>query len=117
RLLVGDLLQEMGDVEGARQAYLKPKPGSSEYPAAQAKLAWNYQQAGDKAGALKLARGGAATGDPDARLTLADLLRANEQFPEAIQLLNGLISESKTPDWRLHYARGTAYDRSGEWKK
>ncbi len=114
-LMVGDLLQESGDVEGARAAYQRPKPGQPEYAAAQAKLAWSYQNAGDKVGAIKLARAGAATGDSDARLTLADLLRADEQYPEAIKLLSGLIAEAKQPDWRLYYARGASYERHGDW--
>ncbi|WP_296596903.1 tetratricopeptide repeat protein [Phenylobacterium sp.] len=116
-LMLGDLLQQNGDVENARLAYSKPKATSAEFPAAQAKLAWSYQSAGDKEGALKLARTGAATGDPEARTTLSDLLRANEQYPEAIDLLNGLIADAKTPDWQLYYARGQAYERSGDWKK
>ncbi|MCH1927714.1 tetratricopeptide repeat protein, partial [Shewanella sp. C31] len=93
--------------EGARAAYARPKPGSPEFPAAQAKLAWSHQLAGDKAKAVELARRAAASGDPDARLTLADLLRANEQYEEAVQILGGLIGESQTPDWRLYFARGS----------
>lgn len=116
-LMLGDLLQQNGDVDNARLAYSKPKATSAEFPAAQAKLAWSYQSAGDKDGALKLARTGAATGDTEARTTLSDLLRANEQYPEAIELLNGLIADAKTPDWQLYYARGQAYERSGDWKR
>ncbi|OHB30378.1 MAG: hypothetical protein A2790_17355 [Phenylobacterium sp. RIFCSPHIGHO2_01_FULL_69_31] len=116
-LMLGDLLQQNGDVEGARLAYSKPKPTSAEFPAAQAKLAWSYQSAGDKEGALRLARTGAATGDTEARTTLSDLLRANEQYPEAIEILNGVIAEAKAPDWQLHYARGQAFERSGRWKE
>jgi tetratricopeptide (TPR) repeat protein len=116
-LLVGDLLQDGGDVDGARAAYMRPRAGAPEYPAAQAKLAWSYQSAGDKEGALRLARAGAATGQFDARLTLADLLRADEQYPEAVQILNGLIQEARSPDWRLHYARGSSYERLGDWPK
>lgn len=114
-LMLGDVLQQAGDVEGARRAYLKPKPDSAEFPAAQAKLAWSYQTAGDKAGALKMARTAAATGDTEARITLSDLLRVNEAYPEAIALLNDLIAEAKTPDWQLYYARGQAYERTGRW--
>jgi tetratricopeptide (TPR) repeat protein len=115
-LMVGDVLQELGDVEGARAAYSRPKPGAPEYPAGQAKLAWSYQTAGDSATAIRLARAGAATGDRDARLTLADLLRATEAYPESIQLLSGLIGDARQPDWRLHYARGAAFERHGDWK-
>jgi tetratricopeptide (TPR) repeat protein len=116
-LMLGDLLQQNGDVEGARTAYSKPKSNSAEFPAARAKLAWSYQSAGDKEGALRLARAGAATGDREARTTLSDLLRANESYPEAIEILNGLIAEAKEPDWQLYYARGQAYERTGKWKE
>ena len=114
-LMLGDLLQSRGDHDGARAAYGKLKPNSAEFPAAQAKLAWSYQSAGDKETALKLARAAAATGDPEGRLTLSDLLRANEQYDEAIQILTSLITESKSPDWALYYARGQAYERSERW--
>lgn len=116
-LMLGDLLQQNGDVDGARLAYSKPKANTAEFPAAQAKLAWSYQSAGDKEGALKLARAGAATGDREARTTLSDLLRANELYPEAIEILNTLIAEAKAPDWQLYYARGQAYERTGTWKE
>lgn len=116
-LMVGDFLQGAGDVEGARAAYGRPKPSSPEYPSAQAKLAWSYQQAGDKATALKLARAAAATGDADARLTLSDLLRANEEYDESVRLLGELIAESRTPDWRLYYARGAALSQMDRWKE
>jgi tetratricopeptide (TPR) repeat protein len=116
-LMVGDILQQQGDPDGARAAYEKPKPGSAEFPAAQAKLAWSYQAAGDKEQALKLARAAAATGDYEGRLTLSDLLRSDERYPEAIELLNGLIADAKAPDWQLYYARGQAYERSGQWPK
>ncbi len=113
--MVGDLMQSGGDAEAARAAYSHPKPGSVEYAAAQAKLAWTYQAADDKETALKLARAAAASGDSDARVTLADLLRADELYPEAAQVLSGLIAESKTPDWRLLYSRGVAYERMNRW--
>jgi tetratricopeptide (TPR) repeat protein len=116
-LMVGDLMQAAGDSEAARQAYAKPRPGSAEHAAAQAKLAWTYESAGDHDTALKLARAAAASGDADARLTLADLLRANEQFPEAAQLLSGLIKDSAAPDWRLYYARGVTLERLGRWNE
>jgi len=116
-LMLGDILQQNGDVDGARAAYLKPKSNTTEFPAAQAKLAWSYQSAGDKEGALKLARTAAATGDTEARITFSDLLRANENYPEAITLLDSLIAEAKAPDWQLHYARGQAYERTGRWRE
>ena len=114
-VMVGDLMSSAGDDTAAREAYARPRPGSVEYAAAQAKLAWTYQNAGEKETALKLARAGAATGATDARMTLADLLRADEQYGEAAQVLSGLIAETKSPDWRLLYARGVCYERLGRW--
>jgi tetratricopeptide (TPR) repeat protein len=116
-LMVGDLMQAAGDPESARLAYSKPKPGSAEFATAQSKLAWTYESAGDHETALKLARTAAASGGAEARLTLADLLRANDQFAEAAELLSGLIRESDTPDWRLHYARGVTLERLDRWKE
>ncbi|MFL5296733.1 MAG: tetratricopeptide repeat protein [Phenylobacterium sp.] len=114
-VMVGDLMQGQGDTEAARLAYAHPKPGSLEYGSAQAKLAWTYQSGDDKETALKLARAAAASGDTDARINLADLLKANEKFDEAVQVLDGVIAETKTPDWRLYYSRGTALERMGKW--
>jgi Flp pilus assembly protein TadD len=114
-VMVGDLMQGSGDTESARVAYGHPKPGSAEFSTAQAKLAWTYQSADDKETALKLARAAAATGDIDARVTLADLLRSDEQYAEAVQVLDGVIAQQKTPDWRLLYSRGVAYERLNRW--
>jgi len=114
-VMIGDLMQGAGDTEAARLAYGHPKPGSPEFSTAQAKLAWTYQIADDKETALKLARAAAASGGQDARVTLADLLRSNEQYAEAAQVLTGLIAEQKTPDWRLLYSRGVAYERLNRW--
>jgi tetratricopeptide (TPR) repeat protein len=112
-LMVGDLMEGAGDPDSARLAYGKPKPGSPEYPSARAKLAWSYQAAKDPETALKLAREAAATGDADAKVTLADILRVNEKFAESAEVLSTVIGPD--PDWRLLYARGIAYDRSGRW--
>ena len=114
-LMVGDILQASGDTLSARTAYARPKPGSAEYAAGQAKLAWSYQQAEDTETAIRLARAAAATGDVDARLTLSDLLRANGQYAESVQILGELIGEAQEPDWRLYYARGAALSLMDRW--
>jgi Flp pilus assembly protein TadD len=114
-VMVGDLMQGSGDVESARAAYSHPKAGSPDFPAAQAKLAWTYQSADDKPTALKLARAAAASGDLDSRINLADLLRSDEQYAEAVKVLDNVIAEQKTPDWRLLYSRGVANERLNRW--
>ena len=114
-LMLGDQLQQIGDVDGARIAYGRTKPGSPDYVAAQTKLAWSYQVSGEKEAALKVARLAAATGDADARRGLGDLLRANEAFAEAADIYTALIAQTKEPDWGLLFARGSAYERLGRW--
>ncbi len=116
-LLVGDLMQGAGDADAARAAYGKVKPRSPDYSAAQAKLAWSYQGEDDPKTAIRVARTAAATGSSAARLTLADLLRSNEQYAESADILTGLIKESKTADWRLFYARGIARERLDRWSE
>ncbi|WP_421931969.1 tetratricopeptide repeat protein [Phenylobacterium sp.] len=113
-LMVGDLMETAGDIDSARAAYAKPKPGSPEYAAARSKLAWSYQNAKDSATALTMAREAAASGDLDAKVTLADLLRVNEKFAESSQILTEVIA-ARPGDWRLMYARGVANDRAGRW--
>ena len=116
-VMLGDLLSGAGDVEGARVAYAHPKPGSLEYARAQAKLSWSYQLAEDKETALKVARAAAASGDADSRINLADLLKADEKFDEAVKVMDAVIAEKKNPDWRLYYSRGTALERLGRWRE
>ncbi|MCX7588810.1 tetratricopeptide repeat protein [Phenylobacterium sp. 58.2.17] len=114
-LMVGDIMEAAGDVDGARAAYARPKPGSSDYSAARSKLAWSYQNAKQSDVALKMAQEAASSGDAEAKLTYADLLRANERYDDSAQVLSGLIERSATPDWRLLYMRGVAYERAGHW--
>jgi Flp pilus assembly protein TadD len=114
-LMVGDVLSAAGDIAGARAAYEKPKPGTPEYSTARAKMAWTYQTEGEGDSALQFAREAAAGGDPESRLNLADLLRANEQYAESAQVLTTLIDEEPKRDWRLLYARGVALERIGRW--
>jgi tetratricopeptide (TPR) repeat protein len=113
-LMVGDLMEAAGDIDSARAAFARPKPGAPEYAAARAKLAWSFQSAKDSETALKMAREAAASGDLDAKVTLADMLRVNEQFAEASQILTEVIA-ARPGDWRLLYARGVANDRAGRW--
>lgn len=115
-LMLGDLLQQQGDVGGARAAYARPRAGSPEFASGQSKLAWSYQSAGDKIEALKLARAAAATGDRDGKLTLADLLSANGDDAAAVAIWNAELASGQSADWQLYYARGRAYGRMDRWK-
>ncbi|MDO8900471.1 MAG: tetratricopeptide repeat protein [Phenylobacterium sp.] len=116
-MMVGDLMGAAGDVTAARAAYGRVPAGHPDHAAAQSKLAWSLQGAGDIDAALETARAAASGGDPIGLLTLADLLRTNERYEEAIAPLNELVESSQSPDWRLLFARGAAYERMGDWPR
>lgn len=116
--LVADLLNQADDHQGAVAALGHVLPTSTQYGAAQNKLAWTYQQAGDKARALEVARRSfaAAPQDREAQIVLADLLRANERWDESVAVLDSLVArEAARPDWRVLYLRGIALERAGRW--
>ena len=119
-LLVGDLLAQDDDAIGARAAYAKVPASSTRYSAAQSKLAWSYQTAGDKAQAIAMAQQAATTApkDRDAQIAYADILRANERWAESAAVLDPLIAaDGDKPDWRLLYMRGIALERADRWSE
>ena len=117
-MLVGDILTTNLDGGGARDAFARVRPGSSQYLAARTRLAWSYQNGGEKAQALVVARETLAR-YPDARearIDLADLLRVDEQFQESTSILDDLIGDrSKATDWQLLYMRAVDESESGRW--
>ena len=118
-MLLGDILAGNGDDAGARAAYARVRPTSSQYVDARTKLAWSYQEAKDTDTALATARETLVQrpDDQDAAITLADLLRAEEHYDESAKVLDGLIP--KTADaatWRLLYMRAVDYEESGHWE-
>lgn len=117
-LLVGDILTDIGDAQGARAAYLTPKAGDPEFVTARGKLAWSYQAENKKDEALKIARDtlGADPASKEAATTLADLLRADEHYDESVAVLDKLIAtEGDAPDWRLLYMRAVDFQESDRW--
>ena len=117
-LLVGDALTGLGDAAGARAALAQVSPKSGHYVDARTRLAWNWQQADDRAQALKIAQETLQQrpDSQDAKLTLADLMRADERFDESARLLDDVIGHTRgTAEWRLYYMRGVALERAGHW--
>ena len=117
-MLVGDVLSSNADEAGARIAYAKVRPPSSQYIAARTKLAWSYQGSEEQDIALATARETLAQkpDDPDAAITLADLLRADEHYEESAKVLDGLIGgKPEAADWKLLYMRATDFEESGHW--
>lgn len=117
-VLVGDLLNQGQDPQGAIEAYSHVPPDSPHYASAQSKIAWAWNDIGDKAKALEVARAAAATSpnDRDAAVALADLLRAGGQWNESVAVLDPIIArETTTPDWRLLYLRAVALEQAKRW--
>ena len=117
-VLVGDLLNQNEDPQGAIEAYGRVPPGSPHYASAQSKSAWAWNDLGDKAKALEVARA-AATASPnnrDAQVALADLLRNGGQWNESVAVLDPIIArEAADPDWRLLYLRAVALEQAQRW--
>lgn len=117
-LLAGDVMSASGDTAAARAAFERVTVKSPRFADARGRLAWSYQQADDKATALRVAREAVqqSPASDAARLTLADLLRSNQQFEESARTLDPVIEKAgPRAEWRLYYMRGVALERSGRW--
>ena len=116
-LLVGDALSGLSDTAGARAAFAQVGPRSGHYVDARTRLAWSYQ-ADDKDTALKIAQETVQQRpeSQEAKLTLADLLRADDRFAESARMLDPVIAAAGAhAEWRLYYMRGVALERAGRW--
>jgi len=116
-LLVGDALSGLNDTQGSRAAFAQVGPKSSHYIDARTRLAWSYQD-DDKDQALKIAQETVQQrpDSQDAKLTLADLLRADDRYADSAKLLDQVIAQAgPAAEWRLYYMRGVALERSGQW--
>jgi tetratricopeptide (TPR) repeat protein len=117
-LLAGDVMSTSGDLVAAREAFSQVGPKSPRYAEARTRLAWTYQNDGQTEQALHVARE-AVSARPDsdnAKLALADLLRAANRFEESARVLDPLIAAAGPKgDWRLFYMRAVALERSGHW--
>lgn len=120
-MLVGDAMAAAGDADVAREAYARIRSTSSKYSAAQSRLAWSLQRAGQNDAALKMAKDGLdkAKDNPQALSLYADLLRENGRYADSIEVMDRLITRGGgvIEPWRLYYLRGVALERSGHWDR
>ena len=54
-------------------------------------------------------------GSPSAMLELADIMRADGDFAEAVKLYSGAIAASRTPLWDAYHLRGISHEQLGNW--
>lgn len=116
-VLLGDLMNQNEDPKGAIEAYAHVPPTSAHYVSAQSKSAWAWNDLGEKAKALEVARAAATTApnDRDAQVALADLLRAGGQWNESVAVLDPVIARDGAADWRLLFLRAVALEQGGRW--
>ena len=118
-IMHGEGQRQVKQFAGARAAFARVPAASPWYETAQTRIAWIYREEGDDAQALAVARAIAAQSPGRlARITLADMERASDNWAAADTLYSALIAEAAPPtkaDWSLYFARGSSRDQLGRW--
>ena len=117
-MLVGDTKGAMGDVDGARLAFLQVQAGSPDYVDARGRLISTYDQPGDAAKVLDLAQETVklAPNDDEALALLASALSGAERYDESAKVMDTLMAHlGAQAGWEAYYMRGVALDQSGHW--
>ncbi|MEA1938065.1 MAG: tetratricopeptide repeat protein [Pseudomonadota bacterium] len=121
-MLRGEILGERGRFELAANNFLSVSPASPMFFLSRLLAAGPLEQAGktpEAIAALKTALDSQPDSFP-ALVALGDLLRRDGRYREAIDLYNRATDALDTPDqiqWTLFYARGIAYEQTGDWPK
>lgn len=121
-VLLGDIFTDIRDYTEARKSYNAIDKDNLFYPTAQWSIADTYIVEKNTEEALKIMK--PLADDPLLRrqtLTqIADVLRAEKRYDEAITYYNDVISDLKTPqdkDWGLFYARAICHESKKDWSK
>ena len=121
-LALGQLLDQAGQHAAANVIYDGVPANSPMKPTAVVRIAQNLDTTGDRPEALRRLSNIVATRphDLDAVSALGDLLRYDEQYPEAADAYTkalAITGGGSPADWRFYYVRGIAYERAKEWPK
>lgn len=114
RLAFAHHQNRLGNAELAQEALARVPETSAYAPSARDLNAWIVFERGDKEAALALARANAASGDRRALRSLADMYRNLGRYAEAEAAYTTLI-ERQPDDWRVHFSRGAARERQGDY--
>jgi Flp pilus assembly protein TadD len=120
-LIIADALQREGRFVDAADMYSRISKTSTFYYAAQLATARNLSRADkiDEAVAILRPLSEEDQTRAEAPALLGDLLRGEKRFQEAATAYDQAIarmSDEAQPDWRLHYTRGIARERIGNWE-
>ncbi len=119
-LLVAQLLEELGQLRLAGEAYAEVPADSPAFLAAEMGRADALREGGKPDAAVEVLRQ-LARSYPEERSThrhLGDTLRRLERFEEAREAYDSAVALVDTPertDWPLYFARGIALERIDSW--
>ncbi len=122
QLVTGQLMDSLERHEAANEHYAAIDPSSSLSWAARLAMANNLNRLDRFGEATDLLRTMARErpGDPEPLIVLADLLREQERFGEAVTVYDEAmerVPELRVHHWPLLYARGIALERSKMWDR
>ena len=121
-LLIGDVLELEGRHDDAIAAYRRISAKSPLSWTGRLRTAINLDDSGDSDKAIALLRQMEQERPEraDALIVLGDILRVNERWSEAVAAYDAAYERegaAAADDWKLHYVRGIALERSGEWER
>ena len=121
-LMAAELLRALEQYELAAETYDTVPRDDPAFHAAEIGRAEALREIGRTDAALEALQSLAEThGDlPVVQSTLADFLRREERYDEAIAAYTRALDsyeEEAREQWFLYYARGIAYERSGNWEQ
>ena len=119
-LLSARLLEQLGNPQLAIETYAQVPRRHPAYVQAELGRAQALQEIGEGTTAIEVLTqlAGSFESLRDIHMTLGDFLRQDEQFARAVRSYDRaieLIDQPARGQWYLHYVRGTAHDRLGDW--
>ncbi|WP_341911410.1 tetratricopeptide repeat protein [Ferrovibrio terrae] len=122
RMLLGDIYESRNRFDQALAMYAKVSPNSAYGESAQLRQAWSINELGRTDEAVRVLRrmASANTSSPRALLTLADMYRQMEKWPEATREYTAAlerIPRLEARHWTILFGRGVAYERSRQFDK
>jgi tetratricopeptide (TPR) repeat protein len=120
RTLIADLFETLERYDSANAAYALVPKSSPLALNAEIQTALNLDRMGKTDEAVSQLKALSRRKDAGLRIfvSLGDLLRSHERFPEAVEAYDRAIaqlSDLQHQHWSLFYARGVSLERAGRW--
>lgn len=122
RMLLGDIYESRERYDQALAMYSKVSPNSAYAESAQLRQAWSINELGRTDEAVRILRrmASADASSPRALLTLADMYRQMEKWPEAAREYTAALARIPRLEqrhWTILFGRGVSFERSKQWDK